>query len=341
MDYLEFIKQSIDPETLARHTADFLQKQMDCPEFVLAEHKQAINPFTLLVQKGGSFDFEKWRESVREDTINPVPGDFIHHKEWFYFFSDTLYETGRFYFFLFSEKPTKQIKNVLTRWSQCTSLLEKSRQQVFEQNQVEQGSLIAQILHDMNTIITLQESEHASSDAAARIEYQKKANEDLLFYMRPLELMPFGVAVDQLIESSLQLCEIENNIFLLTISSELADISIDVELFSKAFNEIIWNAHQASENNSKIRITVNRIPSGSPFIAHDWLEISITDRGIGISKDYLEHIWEPFFTTRKASGRTGFGLTNAKKIITALQGFIELTSVKGQGTEVKIYLPYL
>ena len=86
---------------------------------------------------------------------------------------------------------------------------------------------------------------------------------------------------------------------------------------------------------------MNRIPSGSPFIAHDWLEISITDRGIGISKDYLEHIWEPFFTTRKASGRTGFGLTNAKKIITALQGFIELTSVKGQGTEVKIYLPYL
>ncbi len=342
MDYLEFVRECADLETLALRTAEFIQQQEVKQQFVLIKHRPSLNPFTLLLCQNDAFYFEQWKKSLLNKTITTQPGSTVFFQDWYYLFPEVDYETEPFFFFLFSEKPDTFLLNILLQWNHCASLLNASAIQTAAENKTAQGSLVSQLLHDVNTIISLQESEEVAQDIKLRIAYQKKANEDLLFYMRPLELMPFRVAVDQLIESSLQLTEIYKNIFLLTISTELADISVDVELFSKAFNEIIWNAEQATENNvSKIKITVNRIPSGSPFIVHDWLEITITDVGIGISKDYLGHLWEPFFTTRKATGHTGFGLTNAKKIITALNGYLQLTSEKGHGTEVKMYLPYL
>lgn len=342
MDYLEFVRECADPETLVLRTAEFLQQQEIKRQFVLIKHRPSLNPFTLLLCQNDAFDFEPWKKSLLNKTIAVQPGRTVFFQDWYYFFPEAHYKTEPFFFFLFSEKPDTFLQNLLLQWNHCAALLNASAVQIAAEYEMAQGSLVSQLLHDVNTIISLQEPEEVAQDFKLRIAYQKKANEDLLFYMRPLELLPFGVAVDQLIASSLQLCEIDNNNFLLTISSELADISIDVELFSKAFNEIIWNAYQATNNNaSKIRIEVNRIPSGSPFINHDWLEIMIVDKGIGISKDYLGHIWEPFFTTRKAAGHTGFGLTNAKKIVTALNGYLELTSKKGHGTEVKMYLPYL
>jgi signal transduction histidine kinase len=69
------------------------------------------------------------------------------------------------------------------------------------------------------------------------------------------------------------------------------------------------------------------------------LKITVSDQGPGISKDYLGRITEPFFTTKKSAGHSGFGLSNAKKIILALAGQLEVSSTKGAGTQATMYLP--
>ncbi len=65
--------------------------------------------------------------------------------------------------------------------------------------------------------------------------------------------------------------------------------------------------------------------------------ISIQDRGIGIAPEDMAHIFDPYFTTRRAG--TGLGLPITKNIIEGLGGTITVSSRRGEGTEIRIELP--
>ena len=65
--------------------------------------------------------------------------------------------------------------------------------------------------------------------------------------------------------------------------------------------------------------------------------ITIRDRGIGIAPEDMAHIFDPYFTTRRAG--TGLGLPIAKNIIDGLGGTIAVSSRRGEGTEIRIELP--
>ena len=65
--------------------------------------------------------------------------------------------------------------------------------------------------------------------------------------------------------------------------------------------------------------------------------IVIQDSGIGISPEDMAHIFDPYFTTRRAG--TGLGLPIAKNIIEGLGGTLVVSSRRGEGTEVRIDLP--
>ncbi|MCD4743916.1 MAG: hypothetical protein K8R67_15755, partial [Desulfobacteraceae bacterium] len=67
------------------------------------------------------------------------------------------------------------------------------------------------------------------------------------------------------------------------------------------------------------------------------VEIKIRDNGIGIDKDSLDKIFDPYFTT-KATG-TGLGLSIVHRIVETLKGTIRVESTKGQGTCFIINLP--
>ncbi|NOT27536.1 MAG: hypothetical protein HOP16_15735 [Acidobacteria bacterium] len=67
------------------------------------------------------------------------------------------------------------------------------------------------------------------------------------------------------------------------------------------------------------------------------VRIAIRDYGVGISPEDLTHIFDPYFTTRRAG--TGLGLPIAKNIIEGLGGVLTVSSRRGEGTEVQIDLP--
>jgi signal transduction histidine kinase len=75
----------------------------------------------------------------------------------------------------------------------------------------------------------------------------------------------------------------------------------------------------------------------STRLAGDRVSIAVRDRGTGIAPGDITHIFDPYFTTRRAG--TGLGLPIAKNIIEGLGGRITVASQPGDGTEIRIDLP--
>jgi len=69
----------------------------------------------------------------------------------------------------------------------------------------------------------------------------------------------------------------------------------------------------------------------------DRVVIEVKDRGVGIEPQDLPHVFDPYFTTKRAG--TGLGLPIAKNIVDGLGGTITVSSVPGAGTEIRIDLP--
>ncbi len=67
--------------------------------------------------------------------------------------------------------------------------------------------------------------------------------------------------------------------------------------------------------------------------------ISIEDNGPGISSETLEHIFEPYFTTKPAGQGTGLGLSIVRRLVEQAKGAIHLQTRVGRGTSFTIYLP--
>jgi signal transduction histidine kinase len=70
-----------------------------------------------------------------------------------------------------------------------------------------------------------------------------------------------------------------------------------------------------------------------------WLEISITDTGIGITEESKKRIFAPFFTTKKMGEGTGLGLAICEKIVKEHSGRIDLESEVGKGSTFFISIP--
>jgi signal transduction histidine kinase/CheY-like chemotaxis protein len=73
--------------------------------------------------------------------------------------------------------------------------------------------------------------------------------------------------------------------------------------------------------------------------AGDYVEIEVTDNGLGMSRDVLSRVFEPFFTTKPTGQGTGLGLAQIYGFVKQSGGFVRIESSPGQGTSVRIYLP--
>lgn len=110
----------------------------------------------------------------------------------------------------------------------------------------------------------------------------------------------------------------------------------------RIFQNIIVNAKQAMGEEGKISVTMKNIFNNGeiPYLSKGkFILVMISDTGPGIPQEYIDKIFDPFFTMKKEG--KGLGLSIVKNIIEKMDGKIEVESKLGAGTTFKIYLSAL
>jgi PAS domain S-box-containing protein len=135
----------------------------------------------------------------------------------------------------------------------------------------------------------------------------------------------------------------------INVRTSLADDLWVVEADHSQIDQVLYNmyvnAWQAMENSGDLTVsTSNRTLNPSDVAAHgikagDYVQITVTDNGIGMDAKTIQRIYDPFFTTKERGRGTGLGLASAYGIIKNHSGLIRVFSKPNQGTTFFILLP--
>jgi two-component system cell cycle sensor histidine kinase/response regulator CckA len=123
---------------------------------------------------------------------------------------------------------------------------------------------------------------------------------------------------------------------------DLWQAEADEGQISQVIQNIVLNADQAMPEGGRLEITArnvhvpgNNLPQG--LQEGKYVEIAIKDSGIGIREQYLEKVFDPYFTTKEKG--SGLGLATSYSIIKNHDGLINVKSEPGTGTTFFIYIP--
>ncbi|MCX7635092.1 MAG: response regulator, partial [Syntrophales bacterium] len=130
-----------------------------------------------------------------------------------------------------------------------------------------------------------------------------------------------------------------------TYDPELGAVAVDQGQMEQVILNILVNAWQAMPGGGDLYIRTDQVfldaayvePHGIP--PGRYVQISITDSGIGMDEQTRQRIFEPFFTTKELGRGTGLGLSSAYGIVRGHGGIITVYSEVGLGTTFNIYLP--
>ncbi len=125
-----------------------------------------------------------------------------------------------------------------------------------------------------------------------------------------------------------------------SIRENLPVVMIDPNQISQVINNIILNARDAMPEGGEIEIKIEMISKPKEFFLvseNDYIKITIKDQGQGIAEEYVQKIFDPYFTTKPEG--TGLGLATSYSIIKKHKGLIRVESKINVGTVFYIYLP--
>ncbi len=198
------------------------------------------------------------------------------------------------------------------------------------------------LLQEQKTNIHKEELEIIKKQTKRVSEYTKS----LLNFSKRIAFNPEKVDVKDLINESLYLLQPrfrEKNIQVIKdIPADGIIIIGDKRQLEQVLINIFNNAMDSLSTDGKIIIQLKVINVLTSKISHDQItecvSISITDNGIGIIKENLSKIFDPFYSTKEKNG-TGLGLSITKSIIQRHKGNIEVKSEVGKGTTFTIVIP--
>lgn len=122
---------------------------------------------------------------------------------------------------------------------------------------------------------------------------------------------------------------------------DLWSVEIDEGQIHQVVNNLIINAKQAMPEGGEIWIKAENVmvedKPNLPLAEGYYVKISIRDQGVGIPEEYLQKIFDPYFTTKEDGN--GLGLATTHAIIKKHAGYITVESVVGVGSTFYLYLP--
>lgn len=165
------------------------------------------------------------------------------------------------------------------------------------------------------------------------VERLNRVITQLLDFARSKELNIQPYKISSIIEHTLKLIQGEFKKRGINLKTSLLNypIEVDWDQITQALLNMFLNSIESMNSGGELNIKTILKPEKRG------VEIWISDTGVGISRENLTKIFDPFFSTKK--GGTGLGLAITAKIIEAHKGEIIVESEEGRGTTFKIFLP--
>ncbi len=225
------------------------------------------------------------------------------------------------------------------------------------------GRLAGTIAHDFNNVLTtivgaadlLRSSipegsvdRHEVEQILEAAERARTLTRQLLTFSRARVTDPRIIDVDAAVQRSVQFLRRslgERIALTADLSAEGATVRLGDGQIEQVLMNLGINARDAMPEGGTVTVRTRKlpgdalVPAWTDVEAEAWVEIAVEDSGVGIPEEDLEHIFEPFFSTKREGEGTGIGLASCYGIIRQAGGTIEVDSEVGRGTTFRVLLP--
>lgn len=226
------------------------------------------------------------------------------------------------------------------------------------------GQLASGVAHHFNNILTaligyadlsldaLAHDHPAREDVHGILDTARRASSitnQLLAFTRQQINQPRVQAINEVIRSFEGLLRqlisqaIEIN---LSLEPDAGSVKVDAGQIEQVLVNLVVNARDAMPDGGRITISTRKLVLEAespeiPLSPGTYVEVSVADDGIGMSREIQQRIFEPFYTTKPAGKGTGLGLAMTLGIVEQNEGHISVTSDLNRGTRFQILLPHV
>ncbi|TXM73359.1 response regulator [Methylobacterium sp. WL69] len=224
------------------------------------------------------------------------------------------------------------------------------------------GQLTSGVAHDFNNLLTviagnIEFLERAVSDERSkrRLAMMKGAADrgarltaQLLAFSRRQRLEPTPVGLNQTVASMGDLLQssIGGAVQIETLlQADLWPALVDATQIELVILNLAINARDAMAVGGRLTVeTANVTITGAPSRPEqpqpgEYVMVSVSDTGTGMTPEVLARVFEPFFTTKEVGKGSGLGLAQVYGFVKQSGGGIRIDTVSGEGTSIKVYLP--
>jgi len=262
---------------------------------------------------------------------------------------------------------TKELQERNTELSEANQAIYKMQKQISHSNRLAAfGQLAANVAHELGTPLhsisghlqLLMEEANLSEDMHRRLTIMQsqidrliKSILNLLDTTRPPETTFEWVDLTTLLEDLIILVLPETVSKQIEVNKEfqtrLPKVYGSSRQLQEIFLNLLDNAIDASPQGGVITLKTESVvsennfqePAGDSSHYKEWLHVIIKDRGRGILQDSIQHIFEPFYTTKTRGKGTGLGLAICQEIIHSYGGAIVVESKVDEGSTFTVKIP--